>query len=389
MEFSAPREELGKMLNTLAAIVPSRPVKPVLMNVLIEGNEDGSLSFSTTDLEISIRCRFVPESMSNPGRVLVNAKQLAGLVGGDWSETVKIFTENDRLELTTGAGKFHLLGNSEEEFPTVDIAESEEYVEMDGGTIADAIAKSAFAAAKGDARYALNGVFVDLGKETAEFVASDTHRLSVVKKKVKAKTKTKESAEENPEESAEKNAGESTGDSETKRSGAIVITKGIRSLARLVQEGESVRLRITDRELIAQTSSAVLVANLVEGQFPRYTDVVPKDIKIKITANREMLLKILRQSDHVSSPDDRAIIFIAAAGELKIRVVGVESGDGMMTMPATVEGGDVETHFNSQYVIEALDVLADDTVTFQFKEADSPVRIDEGDFTHIIMPIRR
>lgn len=361
MEFSCSREALSNVMALMTDVIPSRSVKPVLQNVQITGNEDGTVTFAGTDLEIGLRVNVEVDSLRDPESVLLPAHKLFAWVRGDWAPTVHLAINDNRAELKTENGTFHLVGAAGEEFPVIQGMPEGDVLRIPAEDFCEAIKLTMFATAKGDSRYALNGVFLNIDKKNVEFVASDTHRLSLVQKKSRSAGK--------------------PGD-------AIVVTKGMSSLARLAEGEEEVKLHLTSKEMIAQTSRGTVVARLVDGQFPRYREVIPKDLGIKIKANRDLLIKTVSLCGQLADEETRSVTLRSDGDILHVEVKGSEHGDGSMEVPIELEGDGVETSFNFNYLLEALKAVQEETIDLQFRDGESPMRIDSGDFTHIIMPIR-
>lgn len=362
MRFSCNRQALQDILVQLSGIVPSRSSKPILQNILLEGQEDGTIRLSATDLEIALRHTFHVEDLEDPESTLLPAGPLVGLIRGDWSETVQFTLKEHRLEIVSPVGRFTLQGAPAEGFPPFHTLEEEKSILLPGEDLVEAVEKTLFAAAKGDVRYALNGVLFHIEEDRIHFVASDTHRLSLLKKKLRAPV--------------------------SQSTEAIVITKGMAELGRIAQEAESVRVQITPHEILAETPQACLMARLVDGQFPRYGDVIPKDLGHRVTVERELLNKSLRLVGLVADDERHDVTFSASDETLLLTTSGASASDGRVEIPAEVEGGEIGSSFNYLYVIDALKVFGENSVTFQFRDASTPVRLDEGDFTHIVMPIK-
>ncbi len=362
MRFSCSRAKLADVLNLLTGVVPPRSARPELQSIKLSGDADGSLTLTATDLEIGIRYRLEVEEMTDPEEVLLPAVELAGVVREDWSESITLELAESRATVTTQTGSVRLFGQAAEDFPSVRGLPEGEHAEMPGEAIVDAVEKTVFAAARSDTRYALNGIFISVEKSTVDFVASDTHRLSLSRKKSRRPL--------------------------SEPCSAIVITKGMTELSKLAEGEETVRFAVTDSEFIAETPSATLVSRLVDGQFPRYQDVVPKELSTRATLSRETLLKTLRLSGRVSNEETHAVRLKLDGDAVAVETTGSDRGEADVRVPAEIEGEGLEISFNHIYLLDVLKILTDDSVTLQFKDGDSPARLDAGDFTHVLMPIR-
>lgn len=362
MRFSCSRASLGEVLSLLSDVVPTRSPKPVLQNIQIKGNEDGTVTLSATDLEIAISCRLQVADLKDPSILLLPAGKLTGIVRDEWAETLSFNLTEDKGEITSANGTFKLNGSGAEEFPSIHGIGETGCIELNGDDIQDAVNKTAFATSKGDARYALNGIYLVIEGNRAEFVSSDTHRLSLCGKDIR-----------NPE---------------NVKAAAIVITKGMSELSKMSRGVETVKVQLTGHEMIAETPMATLVCRLVDGQFPRYRDVIPKELPKSISVVREHLVRTLRLAGQMTNEETKSVVLRSASGKLHVSATGNEAGEGLIEMEGETAGGDVTASYNFVYLLDMLKVIDAEKVTLNFVDGERPAKMEHGDFTHIIMPIK-
>lgn len=362
MEFSVPRTIFSETLSLVSAVVPERSARAVLQNLRLDGAEGNSIILSATDLEIGLKISLEVKDLSDAGSVLLPASRLNALVKGSLSEELSLTVDAGKTEIRTRQGKFQIPGAEVVDYPTITDFKPEGAVFIHGDDFAEAVQKTLFATAKGDTRYALNGIYVNIHDNVAEFVASDTHRLSLVKKKIR-----------NPDNSVFE---------------GIMLTKGMSTLARLAAGQETVELNITPNEMLAHTPNATLVIRRVDGMFPRYNDVIPAKSDCTATFNREEMIRTLHNIGLVASDETKAVKFSVSSGNVEISASS-ENGEGTIRLDAEVTGSDLEIKFNYVFLVDALKNINEEKVTLQYKDADSPARIDSGDFLYVIMPINR
>ena len=362
MHFTVDKNTLSEALSLVATVVPERAARAILQNLMLTGNEDGSITLAATDLEIAVRISLDVKNMQEPASVLLPASRLNALVKGSFSDELEFSIENNRTEIKTRQGRFQVPGQETTEYPTVPEFKSEGAVFIHGDDFAEAVQKTVFATAKGDTRYALNGIYVSVSDNHAEFVASDTHRLSLVKKKIR-----------NPD---------------AVTADGIMLTKGMTTLARLAAGNDVVELVVTANEMLAKTPNAMLVIRRVEGMFPRYNDVIPPRSESHFTVNREEMLRSLHSIGLMSADESKSVLFSIANGMVNLSASS-ENGEGNLRLDAETTGDPIEVKFNHVFLVDALKNIAEDKVTIQYKDADNPARIDAGDFLYVIMPINR
>ncbi len=360
MEFSVAKSAFSDCLSLINSVVPERSARAILQNLLLVGNADNTITLAATNLEISLKMTLDVTGLTDPCAILLPASRLNALIKGSYAEELQISAVDNKLEIKTKQGKFQVPGSEITDYPAISDFKAEGAVFIHGDDFAESVQKTLFATAKGDTRYALNGVFLNIHDNVAEFVASDTHRLSFVKKKVK-----------NPDNSAYD---------------GIMLTKGMATLARLAAGQELVELNITASELLAHTPNATLLVRKVDGMFPRYNDVIPPKSDNTLTIVREDLVRALHTIGLMTSEETKSVKFSISSGCVDISASS-ENGEGNLRLDAEVVGEDIDINFNYVFLIDACKNIVDDKVTIQYKNAESPARIDSGDFLYVIMPI--
>jgi DNA polymerase III, beta subunit len=362
MEFSIKKSVFSEALSLVTSVVPERSARAVLQNLMLTGNEDNTITLSATDLEIGLKITLDVENIREPAAVLLPASRLNALIKGAYADDIFMSIQDSRAEIKTKQGKFQIPGLDTTDYPTIPDFKGEGAIIIHGDDFADGVQKTIFSTAKGDTRYALNGIYLSIGESQAEFVSSDTHRLSLVQKTIK-----------NPDNVT---------------CDGIILVKGMSTLARLAVDKDVVEIALTANEMVARTSNATLVIRRVEGMFPRYHDVIPAKIETTCTVNRNELLHSLQNVGIMASDESKSVIFTIASGLLSISA-NSENGEGDLTLDAEVNGPEREIKFNYAFVIDVLKNLSEEKVTIQYQDADSPARIDSGDFMYVLMPINR
>lgn len=362
MEFSINKNAFSEALSLTATIVPERSARTVLQNLMLTGNADSTIILSATDLEIGMKITLEVTNLQEPSSLLLPASRLNALVKGSYSDELHLSIHENRAEIKTKQGRFQVPGLDVIDYPTIPEFSPEGAVFIHGDDFVDAVQKTVFATAKGDTRYALNGIFLTIQENHAEFVASDTHRLSLVKKKIR-----------NPDATA---------------ADGIMLTKGMTTLSRLASGNDVVEIGISANEMLARTPNATIVIRRVEGMFPRYHDVIPPKSEMHFTVDREEMQRSLHTIGLMSSDESKSVLFTVTDGMLRLSASS-ENGEGDLRLDAETVGTGVEIKFNYVFLIDALKNLSDDKVTIQYKDGDNPARIDSGDFTYVLMPINR
>ena len=362
MEFSINKTQFSEALSLISSVVPERSARAVLQNLMLIGNPDNTITLAATDLEIGLKIAVEVKDMKEPGQVLLPASRLNALVKGSFADELDISIQDNRAEIKTRQGRFQIPGLDVIDYPTIPDFKPEGAIFIHGDDFVDGVQKTVFATAKGDTRYALNGIYMNVNEHGCEMVSSDTHRLSLIKKKVR-----------NPDNSV---------------FDGIILTKGMTTLSRLAGGCDVVEINITANEMLARTPNASVVIRRVEGMFPRYNDVIPPKSESHFTVARDELLRTLHSIGLMTSDESKSVLFNVTGAGLNISASS-ENGEGNINLDAEVCGNDVEIKFNYMFLIDVLKNLSDDKITVQYKDPDNPARIDSGDFMYVIMPINR
>ena len=369
MEIKIPRSEIIKGLSMVQSIVERKTTMPILANVLIEGGEK-SLSITATDLEVGINCTYSADVLT-PGKVTMHARSLYDIMKELPEDTVHIkLVEGNWVEIKCGKSDFRIVGLSSEEFPTLPTRGGGDTQRADCGVVREMIQKTSFAMSSDETRYNLNGVYTDFsGGESGNdvlMVATDGHRLSVVKRDVGGKWKLPK--------------------------GGIVPRKGIMELKRLSESGDSpVEMWADSKHLIAYRDNVTLVIRLIDGQFPPYEQVIPKKTKRIVSVDRKEFIKALKRVSVLSTDKVRGVKFSISPKNFDISASNPDLGEAREGLSADYKGEAFEIGFNARYFIDALQAIDDEKAVLQLGDETSPCIIksefDRG-FTHVIMPMR-
>ena len=361
MKFTCSRYLFAEALNIVNNVIPNKAVKPVLQNVQIIGNVNNTITLVGTDLEIGISYTIEVDEIIDPENVLISANRLLAVVSEDKSDSILFEIQNDLAKMITSKGEFSFSVALDEEYPKIATLIEENIFEIPGDALADAVNKTEFATARGDTRYALNGICINIIGDSADFVASDTHRLSKVNKKIN-------------------NININNGQ-------YIIITKGMKELAKLAAGEEVITIQLSNNEMIAKSSKAVLVTRLVEGQFPNYNNVIPAETNVEVTIKRDEIIHGMRLVGKMSNEESHSIKFNSANNKLNLSAMTGNVGSGNQEYEIIINGGEVNTNYNYNYMIDALKSFNGSELSLLFKSNDAPVKIEEGDYIHIVMPI--
>ncbi len=363
MKFKCSRERLLGGLQTVGSVVSTRGMKPVYESVLILSRE-GQLQLQGTDLEVAIRFNLKDDTLvvEEHGSLVVPAARLTAILKEVDDEDIDFTWKEQALSVECRGSLFKINGYPPEEFPEIPDFPSEATMQLPAEVFRRLVAGSAFAAAREKMRYALNGVLFFLSGDRLQMVGTDGRRLAHAVATV-----------ENPEGAEIK---------------AIVPTKGINQMARIISGDEVIDLSLKDNQLAARTGCAVVVSRLVEGTFPNFEEVIPVNCERKAVFNREDLVSAVRKARLLTNKESQSVRFAFDEGRLTLTARAAEVGEANVSLDMSYEGEPAAVAFNPGYVLEGLSVMTGETVSFEFRSPTSPAKFtDGGDFTYVVMPI--
>jgi DNA polymerase-3 subunit beta len=378
MKVNCDRAALTHWVQVASSVATQRSPKPALACVKIEAGPE-RMTLLATDLEVGVCLELGKMEVREPGAVLVPAERLHLILRELDADTVALASSGTETEISAPGARFKMLGDDPADFPNIPAFPESGVFSMPAAELLAMSQRTLFATAKEHTRYALNGVLWDLDGTSLVLVATDGHRLSHVKGKCE------------PSAPAPKE-----GEAPAKHS-AIVPAKAMMLLERclaLVPDAKAVvRLAIGEREILASSPPIdggrwTVYSRLVDGHFPKYEDLIPKDYDKKINVKTAAFLTAVRRAALLTTEESRGIHMKFGAGELTITSRAPEMGEAEVRMPVDYAGEDLEIVFSPNYLLDALKVIASEEFTFQFKTAAKPGLITEGRlFKYVVMPV--
>lgn len=381
MEINVERDPLLKALSRVQTVVEQRNTMPILGNVLIE-TKDGNIQISATNMEVSIRTT-CPADVVEPGSITVSAKTLFEIVRELPKETVVLRKDSrDRMRLVCGRAKFEVACLPCDLFPAIHEISWKFSFEIDKHMLSDMINKTHFATSYDENRFTLNGLFFqvtpseeDGKKSVVRIVATDTHRLAMVEKYFKTRFLTE--VFENTNKIKE----------------IIIPRKAIKEIRKLLgYGGEKVEIILEKNYIQLILNDIILTAKLIEGRFPDYRPILPKDNNIIVVVKREKILEVVRRMSVLSNEKSQGISIEIDRDKMRINAINPEQETAEDEIDISVVDGDALTvGFNARYLKEFLDVMDGDDVRFSFKNDELPVLLmdpsDDGE-KFVLMPMR-
>jgi DNA polymerase-3 subunit beta len=366
MKVICNRGALLDALMVAGSVVAPRTPKPVLLCVKLTAADD-RLTIAATDLEVAIRYSDSQVQIEQSGETLVSADKLRDIVRESVDDTLALELDKDQLSIKGQDSHFKIYTQPASEFPPIPDFQGEADFEIAGGHLKQLINQTLFAAAKESTRYAFNGVLVNVTKQKKiNLVSTDGRRLAMAKGELISATKIeKEGAK------------------------AIIPVKALQLIDKLVVDPEEkVGVQMRENQVIFHSSDATLTSNLVEGQFPPYEDVIPKDSDKKMTAATPDFLSAIRRAALLTTEESKGVRLHFGKKGLVLTSRSPEAGEATVNFACKYEGSEVEIGFNPQFMTDALRVVTSDEVELELTAPNRPGLIRGGpSFLYVIMPV--
>lgn len=367
MKFTITREQLDEGVKAVNAAIQARPTLPVLANMLLEATGDG-LRLSGTDLDIAVATT-VPASVDQEGAITLPARKLVELVRELPSSGIRFTTMGEqRVTIECGRSKFKLLGLPREEFPAFPQVSFADAGRTTARDLQKLVAHVAFAASTEESRPILNGVLWQLTEDRMRMVATNGHRLARMEIPIAG-------AMAEPAD-------------------LIVPPKALDQLRKLFAPDDEIEIAKSDNHLGFRSQSTVVFTRLIEGPYPNYEQVIPRENDKVATADRAALMAAIRRVSIVASEQTHRIRCAFGEGVCRLSGTTPDLGEASEEMTITYEGEPLEIGFNAAYLLEVLKYIPTDEVRLTFMAPEraataEPVGWDDpASYLTLVMPLR-
>ena len=367
MKFSIQREALLKPLQTIVGVVERRQTLPVLSNILIIVSND-KLSMTATDLEVEMIATTSLEN-AEPGDTTIPARKFVDICRAlpeGANIQIALDTEKQRVTIRSGKSRFSLTTLPITDFPSVDEITSQFEFSLPQKILKRLIEKTSFAMAQQDVRYYLNGLLIEIAKGAVRSVATDGHRLAL----------STHECDINPPDNIQ----------------IIVPRKGVSELVKLLGDGDvPANVQVSNNHIKIEMDELIFTSKLIDGRFPDYERVIPKNSDKHILADRELLRHALLRTSILSNEKYRGIRLRLSDGLIQAQANNPEMEEAEEDIQVTYSGADLEIGFNVSYFLDALATVNEETVVIELGDSNSSCVIrpqEDTSCTYVIMPMR-
>jgi len=384
MKLVCTQSDLSTNLSFTSRAVPSRPTHPVLANVLLQADaQTNQVSLTAFDLSLGIRTSFSAEVLQG-GTIAIPAKLLNDITSrlpeGEITLEDESASEGNTLDsvglivtLTPKSGRYQMRAMGAEDFPALPIIENAQVLHLTAPALIEGLKGSLFATSADETKQVLTGVHLTVKQDTLEFAATDGHRLAVVE--------TTNNSSANTEIQME----------------VTVPARALRELERMLahsnSEDKPVALYFDQGQVVFELANQRLTSRTLEGQYPAYHQLIPRQFQRELTLDRRQFLSSLERIAVLADQKNNIVkvSLNSEAQEITLSCEAQDVGSAIESMAAQISGENIDIAFNIKYLMEGLKALPASEILMQLNQALTPViftPLGGLKMTYLAMPVQ-
>jgi DNA polymerase-3 subunit beta len=370
MKVVCDRDQMLTAFGMISGVVPVRSPKAILQNIKLVADGDGNATLLATDLEVGIRYRTMGVKVDHAGAVVLPTQRVGSILRTSATPELAVETDADHIFVRTPHAEFKLPSEDPDLYPEVPDFGATAYYIVSSADLRRLIRRTVFATDIESTRYALGGVLFEMTPESITLVGTDGRRLARAVADAEA-----------------------AGGVSTPLGNPVVPVKALKLIERNLNDDDPpVHLAFQGgTAVLVRTDRAIIYSRLVEGRFPRYQDVFPPQVEVKIPLVVGPLLSVVEQAAIVTSDESRGVDFTFGSGLLKLLSQAADVGTSHVDLPISYDGKPVEITFDPRYLIDALKTL-DPAAPINVELIDqrnAAVFRTEDRYTYVVMPLTR
>ena len=366
MKFSCNQQTLSKALNTVSKAVTSKTTIPILKGILLQATKEGKLILSASDLDLSIEKTIDGVHVEEEGSAVVLSKLFTDIIRKLPNEEILIERQDENIAIKTPRSEFVVVGLPSEEFPNIGDIKEFEKLSIDKEIFKSMIRKSVFCASVDESKGIITGVLIELEENSIRVAALDGFRMAVITEEMK--------------------------NEESKK--IIIPAKILQDIYKIIaelEEEESLTFVLGDKKAVIMLENVKIMLRLLNGEFIKYKDIIPKENKCVIKAARVELFESIERAALLSKEGKNNLIKLSTS-ENSLTITS-RSDEGTVREETRIEreGEDIEIGFNSKYLLDVLKVLDEEEIVLEMNTSVKPCLIKpvSGEsFKYLVLPVR-
>jgi DNA polymerase-3 subunit beta len=362
MRVQVEKSSIQKAVQSVQSVISSKSTLPILSNILVEASKN-SLKFVATDLDVGISCN-INANVLEEGATTIPAKKFSDIIKELPENTVLLTAKkNNNVLIECEKCYFKVMGLPKEEFPKLPDFQNKEMLSIKQEDLKNMLNITEFAISHDETRYVLNGILFVIKPNSLALVATDGRRLALVEKQM------------NIQSGFERRM--------------IVPTKTIRELSRTLKDTGEVKIVFSENQVLFEVEDAMIISRLIEGEFPNYEQVIPKENKDKVTIDKQSLLSAAKRASLLTNQDSQAIKIDLLKDKMIISKNTPDVGEVKEELTAEYKGPDITIGFNPTYLIDVLRSLNRDKISLELVSPEKPgVLRTEEKYVYVVLPMQ-
>lgn len=362
MKLESSKEVLVNGITTTQNIISIRSTLPILSNILLETVKD-RLIIIGTDLDIGIITN-IPVNVSAEGSITVPAKKFLDIIKELPEAPITISVrKNNMVHIVCENVQFKIMGMPKDDFPKLPEFKDKDSAKLNQSLFKTMLNMTSFAMSRDETRYILNGVYMIIKKNSIKMVATDGRRLALIEREI-----------ELPKTIDKK---------------IIIPIKAVQELLRNLKEDGDLSISFGDNQVMFDLGNSIIISRLIEGEFPSYEQVIPKEVEYKVTVDREKFLLATKRASLLTSQDSQGIRIDIEKGKMIISKQSPDIGEAREELDIEYKGSPFSIGFNPHYIIDVLKNLNEQSVGFELENPEKPGVIRTKDkYIYVVLPMQ-
>lgn len=367
MKFTCQQQVLSKALNVVSKAVTSRTTIPLLKGFLLQASADQTLTIAASDLNLTIEKK-INIHVEKEGALVVSARLFGDIIRKLPNEEIEIEEkENQQILIRCRSSEFTIVGQPAEEFPHIGEIHGNEPISLNRDLLKEMIKRTAFAASIDETRGIIVGVLLEMEKESLNMIALDGFRMAVTRESMK-------------------------NDEERK---IVISARILNEINKIITEEdddkEGIALILDDRKAVFFFDGTRVMLRLLDGEFIKYKDLVPKEHQLRVIVDRSELLGSIERASLLAKEGKNNLIKFSFFQNFLTITSRSEEGNVKEEILLHKEGPDLDIGFNSKYILDVLKAVDDDQIAMEFNSSVTPcmIRPLEGNhYEYLVLPVR-
>lgn len=362
MKADCDKQTLLKGLTIVQNAISMRSTLPILSNILLETMDD-KLTIIGTDLDIGI-ITHIPVEIGMQGSITVPAKKFLDIIKELPDSKISLSVKkNNMMGIVCENAQFKIMGIPKDDFPKLPEFKDKPSITLEQSLLKTMLNMTSFAMSRDETRYILNGIYLVIKKEYIRMVATDGRRLAMIER------------ENNLPKPIDKKV--------------IIPMKTVQELQRNLKEQGQATIYFSENQIMFELEDLVIISRLIEGEFPNYEQVIPKEIKEKVVVDREKLLLAARRASLLTSQESQGIKIDLEKGKMIISKQSPDIGEVREELDIEYKGPDFSIGFNPNYIIDALKSMQEQSISLEVENPEKPGVIRTKDkYVYVLLPMQ-